>query len=209
MTTSAARLAFAALAPLALAASLAACSSSEGTGGAGGASDAGTSVADGGGTSGPFARFCTGKTLRAIRQMNASNPGAWSTSNTQFPVGTEFFVGVASSGGFTGFVLANGVATQLDSGVGSGLTVGTDFSSDCVTAPATASKVFTVLEDSMFYADKPKTGAPCTLTAGTTFDDYGFSGGVPASLSGTKMSASCGFSPGYTSDLVYGMLVSR
>lgn len=141
--------------------------------------------------------------------MNAAAPGAWELSASTLPQGSSFFVGIGSSGGFIGYVVAASGATKVDPGTSAGLQLGTDFSSTCVTTAQSASKLFTVLEDSTLYADKAKTGAPCTLTAGTTFDDYGFSGGVPPSLSSSKLTSACGFSPGYTSDLVFGMLVVR
>jgi hypothetical protein len=141
--------------------------------------------------------------------MSASSPGAWELSTSTLPQGSTFLVGIASSGGFDGYAVTAGVATRIGPGASSGLQLGTDFASSCVSTPQSASKLFTVLEDSTLYADKAKTGAPCTVSAGTSFDDYGFSGGVPASLSSTKLTSACGFNPGYTSDLVYGMLVVR
>lgn len=196
-------------AAIAFPAALAACSSSEGAPAADVSPDGGAPTTDGGGTTGPFARFCTGTSLRALRLMNAAGPGAWELSTATLPQGSSFVVGIGSSAAFIGYAIGANGATKVDPGTSAGLQLGTDFSSTCVTTAQSASKLFTVLEDSTLYADKAKTGAPCALTAGTTFDDYGFSGGVPPSLSSSKLTSACGFSPGYTSDLVFGMLVVK
>ena len=209
MWTFVTRLRAVSLAALALPLALAACSSSDNATVASAASDGGASATDSGSASTPFERFCTGTSLRTLRLMAAGEPGAWELASSELPAGSSFLVGIESSGLFAGYATTGTGTVRVDGSVATGLVLGTDFSSSCVTTPQSASKLFTVLEDSTFYADKAKTGTPCAVRAGTTFEEYSFSGGVPASLSATALSTACGFTLGYTSDLVFGKLVVK
>jgi hypothetical protein len=229
MLTDASRLSLAALAPLALAASLAACGSSHSVSttttvitetntsndGADSGVDSGSPNTQPSGpasvpSSAAFAGFCTGTTLRPTVQLTPLRPGTWSGSSAKFPAGTTFLLAIEQvRRTCEGYTYQGTAVSKLESIDGSELVLGTDFSSNCVSTPSNANTTFTVLRDSKFYADRNLTGTTCTIPAGTTFNDYGIETGTPTYLRADKLNTACGFSPGYSSDLLYAFVVVR
>jgi hypothetical protein len=47
------------------------------------------------------------------------------------------------------------------------------------------------------------------VAAGTELGSYSFSGGATSTVTSADLQARCGFSPGYTKDLVYGFVVKK
>jgi len=158
----------------------------------------------------PYTTVCAGRLLTSQKLMNPGSASGWDSTSDTAPAGTVFLVGLNAANRFTGYVVGGARPRKIgEASLSTGLELGVDFTSTCVTAPTSATKAFVVLAASTFYADRALTGAPCAVDAGTEFGGYSFSGGVTSSVTSLDLRTRCGFSPGYTKDLVYGIVVKK
>jgi hypothetical protein len=175
------------------------------TGDAGGAASTGAPQA-----SPPFTAFCAGRLLTSQKLMNPGSASGWDSTNDSAPAGTVFLVGLNVANRFTGYVVAGAKPRKLaEPSLSTGLALGVDFESTCVTAPTSATKAFVVLAPSTFFADRALTGTACNVEAGAELGSYSFSGGPTSTVTSTDLRTRCGFSPGYTKDLVYGFVAKK
>ncbi len=182
-------------------------------------SDGGSGAADAGGTTPPtgapqagppFTGLCAGRLLKSHKLMNPGTASGWDSTSDSAPAGTDFLVGLNAANRFTGYVVSGAKPRKLaEPSLSTGLELGVDFASTCVATPTAATKAFVVLAASTFYADRALTGSPCAVAAGTELASYSFSGGPTSTVSSADLQARCGFSPGYTKDLVYGFVVKK
>jgi len=158
----------------------------------------------------PFTAVCAGRLLTSQKLMNPGSASGWDSTSDSAPAGTVFLVGLNAANRFTGYVVSGAQPRKIaEPSLSTGLALGVDFESACVTAPTSATKAFVVLAASTFYADRSLTGAACTVEAGAELGSYSFSGGPTSTMTSTDLRTCCGFSPGYTKDLVYGFVVKK
>lgn len=158
----------------------------------------------------PFTAMCAGRLLKSHKLMNPGTASGWDSTSDSAPAGTDFLVGLNAANRFTGYVVSGAKPRKIaEPSLSTGLELAVDFDSRCVTTAVAATKAFVVLAASTFYADRALTGSPCTVAAGTELGAYSFSGGPTSTVASTDLRARCGFSPGYTNDLVYGFVVKK
>jgi hypothetical protein len=204
-------LALLSIASIASIASLAACSSSPSPGG--GATGGGvigdlTGTDSDGGTltlgsiPASLSKYCTGTLMTPMGIMRADGSGAWlSDGSVEATSGTEILVSTDGVIWSAYLFLSDGTPARLNSDASPGLVLGTTFKSSCAAAtPQGATGTAVLLGPATLYPNMSLTGTACTLPAGTTFTDYSFVGGNPATVSSSVITAQCGTAVMYSND---------
>ncbi|MCC6900275.1 MAG: hypothetical protein IT377_14950 [Polyangiaceae bacterium] len=159
-----------------------------------------------------FSAYCTGTTKVAIDLQEAQGPAVWVGSNAtgSAPAGSEFLV-AASFDKWEGFVFeSDGTPLRLDGDFQSGLVKDQDFTSDCAVDATTPKTDTVLLANSHFYSTESLSGSACTLPAGTVLTNYSFmSAGSVATVGSAEIAAQCSHQKAYSSDIVYGDLISK
>jgi len=158
-----------------------------------------------------FSWFCAG-TLKVERSlMVPSGPGSWSSDDTKkAAAGSVFLVGTAYHKWDGYVILPDGTPAKIDSDFTQGLTIDTDFTSDCAQEYKQAEGMYVLLARSTFYDNEKLTGTPCTLDAGTVLNKYSFqTGPTYPEVSSSEIQSECGLDKAYTNDLIYGQLITR
>jgi len=158
-----------------------------------------------------FEGYCTGTLLKDQTLMTPMGPGGWQGNGSMVaPSGSKILVEASFDKWFGYVMLVGGGAAQVDEDFSAGLVLGTDFSSECATDPNAVESDFVLLESATFFASQELSGEPCTLPAGASFQGHSYSlqNGNIGKLTSSELEGACGFSTGYSNDIVFGDLVA-
>lgn len=156
-----------------------------------------------------FAAYCTGVLSVQKGLVAAAGPGAWGTSVGSAEPGTSFLLALRGQV-FTGYVFAaNGSVTKLTEMFSTGLVRGTEFTSACTVDASAAARTMVVLTPSTIYAAQDLSGTACPLEPGFELRNFSFVVGSTATFSSPDLMTKCGFTKGYSRDMVYGSPIRR
>jgi hypothetical protein len=162
-----------------------------------------------------FSGYCTG-TLKTEQDVLKRIGVGWRGDGTlRAPAGTKILLAVDFEKWEGYALLADGTPARLDVDFQTGLVKDKDFTSECAVdadLSRDTRKHFVVLAPATLYKDKELTGSPCAIEQGFALTDgHSYQGGLEpvASVGGSGIQTKCGYSPGYTKEFAFGMLVPR
>lgn len=154
-----------------------------------------------------FDGYCRAVLLAERALEKADAPMGWVATAEKAPAGTTVLL--AYGGGYpvtkyAGLVF-DGAGTPYTTRQPGSLVSGVDFTTTC---DLTKYPVTTMLVRSTFFATDALAGQACVFQPGEQAKGVGYGYVKPGvgQLSGPPVTARCGFSPGYTPDLMYGSL---
>lgn len=167
-----------------------------------------------------FSKYCTGVLKVEVELYKPTVGEGWVSDGRALAApGTEILLEVQSGAdaGFHGYAFdGNGVPRRIVDDVQRGMTTDKHFTTDCALASDPGRyelRRWVLLAPATFYPTNALTGTPCRFDAGTEFTERYLGGGGDAvnvtSMTSVDLQAKCGFSKGFTNDLIYGVLLPR
>lgn len=156
--------------------------------------------------------YCTGQTLVSLKVLTSIGGQSWVGASDTVAIGSTIYLG-HDFNDWNGFaILDDGQPAILhDETTLSSLVEGKHYTGSCTAPASTTERRAVLLRDAHFFASEDLSGTACTLPIGTEIVGYTYASKAykKGSLSADAVKSTCGFDPGFSSDVAFAPLVKK